>query len=271
MISWISSWAQGIIMAVIIGAIIEMILPEGNSKKYVKIVIGVYVLFTIISPVISKITGKTIQVSDILELNKYIEETENNSKLYVTLDEDNSNNIKDIYESSLRNDIKAKVAAKGYNAKNIKLEIEDDEEYTLKKIDIEIYKNMLTSKNLEDILSKINGVGKVKVYITYSQTSQIIPMYNEDISQKDTQEADTQGGTRKVVETDTKKEIVYDEKSGTKTIITQSIVSPKIEGAIITAEGGNNTNTKANIIQAVEAVTGLPTHKIQVFEMEKTN
>ena len=82
---------------------------------------------------------------------------------------------------------------------------------------------------------------------------------------------DTQGGTRKVVETDTKKEIVYDEKSGTKTIITQSIVSPKIEGAIITAEGGNNTNTKANIIQAVEAVTGLPTHKIQVFEMEKTN
>ena len=85
-------------MAVIIGAIIEMILPEGNSKKYVKIVIGVYVLFTIISPVISKITGKTIQVSDILELNKYIEETENNSKLYVTLDEDNSNNIKDIYE-----------------------------------------------------------------------------------------------------------------------------------------------------------------------------
>ena len=114
--------------------------------------------------------------------------------------------------------------------------------------------NSLTSEKLENILSKINGVGKVKVYITYSQTSQIIPIY-EDISQKDTQEEDTQGGTRKVVETDTKKEVVYDEKSGSKTIITQSIVSPKIEGAIVTAEGGNNTNTKANIIQAVEAVT----------------
>lgn len=115
--------------------------------------------------------------------------------------------------------------------------------------------NSLTSEKLENILSKINGVGKVKVYITYSQTSQIIPIYNEDISQKDTQEEDTQGGTRKVVETDTKKEVVYDEKSGSKTIITQSIVSPKIEGAIVTAEGGSNTNTKANIIQAVEAVT----------------
>ena len=115
--------------------------------------------------------------------------------------------------------------------------------------------NSLTSEKLENILSKRNGVGKVKVYITYSQTSQIIPIYNEDISQKDTQEEDTQGGTRKVVETDTKKEVVYNEKSGSKTIITQSIVSPKIEGAIVTAEGGNNTNTKANIIQAVEAVT----------------
>lgn len=173
MISWISSWAQGIIMAVIIGAIIEMILPEGNSKKYVKIVIGVYVLFTIISPVISKITGKTIQVSDILELNKYIEETENNSKLYVTLDEDNSNNIKDIYESSLRNDIKAKVAAKGYNAKNIKLEIEDDEEYTLKKIDIEIYKNM--EKDIETIQN---------VDINFSQKSTENDM-QEKLSEKD--------------------------------------------------------------------------------------
>ena len=176
MINWISSWAQGIIMAVIIGAIIEMILPEGNSKKYVKIVIGVYVLFTIISPVISKITGKTIQVSDILELNKYIEETENNSKLYVTLDEDNSNNIKDIYESSLRNDIKAKVAAKGYNAKNIKLEIEDDEEYTLKKIDIEIYKNM--EKDKKDIETIQN------VDINISQKSTENDM-QEKLSEKD--------------------------------------------------------------------------------------
>ena len=47
----------------------------------------------------------------------------------------------------------------------------------------------------------------------------------------------------------------------------QKVVQPKIEGAIITAKGANNADTKANIIQAVEAVTGLATHKIQVFEM----
>ena len=49
--------------------------------------------------------------------------------------------------------------------------------------------------------------------------------------------------------------------------ITQKIIQPKIQGAIITAKGANDANTKANIIQAVEAITGLATHKIQVFEM----
>lgn len=47
------------------------------------------------------------------------------------------------------------------------------------------------TKQLEEILEKIDGVGKVKVLVTYSQTSQTIPMYNEDTSQKDTEESDT--------------------------------------------------------------------------------
>ena len=75
------------------------------------------------------------------------------------------------------------------------------------------------------------------------------------------------GGTRKVIETDVKKEIIYQENNGEKTPITQSIISPKIEGAIITAQGAGDASVKTNIIQAVEAVTGISTHKIQVFSM----
>ena len=126
------------------------------------------------------------------------------------------------------------------------------------------------SLQLENILHEIDGVGKVKVLITYSQTSQTIPLYNEDTSQKDTEEKDTTGGTRKVIETDTKKDVIYQETNGNKTPITQSVISPKMEGAIVTAQGATNTNVKTNIIQAVEAVTGLATHKIQVFAMSES-
>lgn len=64
-----------------------------------------------------------------------------------------------------------------------------------------------------------------------------------------------------------KKEVIYQEIEGEKVPVTQSIVKPKIEGAIVTATGAKDGNIKANIVQAIEAATGLATHKIQVFEM----
>ena len=121
---------------------------------------------------------------------------------------------------------------------------------------------------LEEILAKIQGVGEVNVFINYSESSEVIPMYNENTQTSNTEETDTSGGTRTIEETDSQKEIIYEEKDGQKTIITQKIVEPQIEGAIITAKGAGNAEVKTSIIQAVEAVTGLPTHKIQVFEMD---
>ncbi len=122
-------------------------------------------------------------------------------------------------------------------------------------------------ENLEDILSKIAGVGKVKVLVTYSETSEVVAMYNEKSTSNNTEETDTSGGTRKIEQTDTDKEIIYEEKNGQKSPITQKVIMPKIEGAIITAEGASNPTIKTNIIQAVSAATGISTYRIQVFEM----
>lgn len=125
--------------------------------------------------------------------------------------------------------------------------------------------NELETK-LENILSKIQGVGEVNVFINYSESSEIVPMYNENKKTSNTQETDTSGGTRVTQQEDSQKEIIYEEKNNTKSPITQRVVEPKIEGAIITAKGASNADVKTNIIQAVEAATGLATHKIQVFE-----
>lgn len=122
-------------------------------------------------------------------------------------------------------------------------------------------------KKLENILSKIEGVGNVKVCINYSESSEVVAMYNENSKVSTTEETDTSGGLRKIQQTDSQKDIVYKEDNGEKTPITKKVVQPKIEGAIITAKGASNANIKANIIQAVEAVTGVASHKIQVFEM----
>ena len=122
-------------------------------------------------------------------------------------------------------------------------------------------------KRLEGILAKINGVGSVQVFLNYSESSETMAMYNENSKKSVTEETDTSGGVKKVEETDSQKEIVYKEDGSSKVPIVKKTVEPKIEGAIITAKGASNINVKTNIIQAVEAATGLATHKIQVFEM----
>ena len=105
--------------------------------------------------------------------------------------------------------------------------------------------------------------------ITYSESSSITPIYNEDTSISNVNETDSSGGVRSTVETDSQKEIIFKENTdGSKEPVTQSVTSPKIEGAVIVASGADDTTIKANIIQAVEAATGLATHKIQVFKME---
>lgn len=121
---------------------------------------------------------------------------------------------------------------------------------------------------LETILSKISGVGKVDVMLTYTESTQIVPVYNKTEKTSNTDETDSGGGTRKIEESDVSQEVVYQDENGENVIATQKTVSPKIEGAIITAEGAGNSNIKASIIQAVEAATGLATHKIQVFQKQ---
>ena len=123
-------------------------------------------------------------------------------------------------------------------------------------------------KKLENILSTVKGVGKVKVFVNYSESNKLIAMYNETTTTSSTEETDSSGGTRDTTSTETQKEVVYSDKDGSKNPVTEKVVMPVIEGAIITAQGAGSTNVKSNIIKAIGAATGLGVDKIQVFEME---
>ena len=123
-------------------------------------------------------------------------------------------------------------------------------------------------EKLEKILSTIKGVGEVNVFISYSESSSSIPLYDESTTTSTTTEGDSSGGTRNTVETENQKEVVFTEKSGTKDPIIQKTIMPLIEGAVITAKGANDAEVKTNIINAVQAATGLGIDRVQVFEMK---
>ena len=57
MIEWLKTWTNQIIVAVVIAVIFNLIIPNGKNKKYIKMIINLYILFILINP---KIILKTI-------------------------------------------------------------------------------------------------------------------------------------------------------------------------------------------------------------------
>lgn len=157
MVTFFSKWAQGIIVAVIVATIIEMILPNGASKKYVKVIIGIYILFTIISPVIDKFSNGTVDFSQILDTEEYEQKiAESDNSISKKIEANNNRTIKDIYTSNLETDIKSKLKEKGYGVSSTYIKVKDDENYTIEKITLDLYKNNTTKEEKDESVNKIS-------------------------------------------------------------------------------------------------------------------
>lgn len=162
--NFISGWAQGIIVAVIIATIIEMLLPSNGNGKYVKIVVGVFVLFSIISPIISKFKGSGNSSS--IDFDSYIKESTDSTTQVSSLSLDNDNAIRQMYEENLKIDIKSKLSQKGYVVGEVNLGISNDDEYTLNKIEVRITgKNDETAQegNVQNTTTIVENIENIKV------------------------------------------------------------------------------------------------------------
>lgn len=202
MIKFINSWAQGIILSVIIATIIEIVLPEGNNKKYVKTIIGIFILFTIVYPLLTKISSKNINVNSIINsTNEEIKKYETNT--IATLE--TNSYIENTYKEKLEEDIIKNMSDKGYEVNEVivDIEIEDEKKYgqinsiaikikendknnntnntanQINQIEIEVNLNKNIEKNnneiseitdyqkenLKEYLNNIYGVEREKIYI----------------------------------------------------------------------------------------------------------
>lgn len=167
MIEFFSSWAKGIGVTVVIISIIEMLLPNNNSKKYIRMVLGIYLIFNIVSPLIKN--------KDILNVNNINLNETTISTSSEEVDQTSMNKrIKKLYEQELEKDITKKLKEKGYEVKDCSVTTQvstnETEETKINKIKVSIDKTIDTNKTEEKnteskIVAEIQKIKKIDTNI----------------------------------------------------------------------------------------------------------
>ena len=165
MITYISSWARQVIVSVVIAIILEMILsPNSKSTKYIKTVIGIYVVYTIIAPGLKFIGGKNLDFANI-DYENYLTSSDIYQNLESSVEKIETNNFEETYKLNLKQDMENKLREKGYIVSNIKLEVnleENNETYgRIENVELNISKSVNEGNN-ENEKNEIS-VNKIKI------------------------------------------------------------------------------------------------------------
>ena len=130
MIDYFSEWAQNLTLAIVIVSLFEMLLPNNKTKKYIKVVMGLYILFNIISPFVKN--DFSIQLENIVE----------NSKSQTTTTE--------AVDRTSEKDIKQKIEGQGYIVESCKVDIKIEEQTDIEKITLKVKKENKTNEEKEN-------------------------------------------------------------------------------------------------------------------------
>ena len=169
MIEFLSSWAKGLGLAIVIVSILEMLLPNNKTKKYIRMVMGLYILFTIISPFIKNRTLFNVENIDLSkELNNY-------SSVETSVDQTSMDErIQVLYVEELEKDITKKIEEKGYEVTECKDKANiKDENNTISKIKLKIEKNEENKKEENETIENkmVNEIQKIKPVNTQIQNN----------------------------------------------------------------------------------------------------
>ena len=134
MIGYFSEWAKNLSLAVVIVSLFEMLLPNNKIKKYIKVVMGLYILFNIISPFVKK--DFSFELENVIENNK--SKTVSTEAINQT---SMDTRLKQICKEELEKDIIKKVEEQGYVVENCKVDVKIEEDTNIDKITLRVKKS----------------------------------------------------------------------------------------------------------------------------------
>jgi len=119
-------------------------------------------------------------------------------------------------------------------------------------------------RELEGILSRIEGAGQVTVMLTLEDDAETVYASNQEASRRDTREEDSQGGVRQQQEHDSREQLVIVQAGNEQQPVAVKKIRPRIRGVLVVASGVDNPIIKERLTQAVQGVLDMPAYKITV-------
>ena len=147
MVDFFRNWCEELVVGIFIIIIIEMFIPTGNIKKYVKVVAGIYIIFIVLNPVISNI--KDINFQDILE------NSENYSKLNYSSSQEEMENL---YAKAIVTEIEKKFS----NIENAQVLFTEDLE-DIEKIEITFFSEAGNTDEIKEFLMENYSVSSGRI------------------------------------------------------------------------------------------------------------
>ena len=125
---------------------------------------------------------------------------------------------------------------------------------------------------VKEVLKKVEGVGAVDVLIVLKSSEERVYRTDGKSSQSSTKEVDSAGGSREVTEQQEEVNTVLSSGGGNLSgnggsgALLEKELRPELSGIIISAQGGGSPAVETEITEAMEALFGLPAHKIKVLK-----
>lgn len=165
MVNFLSSWTKSLCLALIVVSILEILLPNNKTKKYIKMIMGLYILFSIISPFIQNSNKFDLNGID---FNEYIENAEQTDAQIIdqtSMDK----RLTEIYIQELEKDITQKIEEKGYMVNKCKVSANisnDNQNSGIDKIILKLKKQVEKKQSIEEkLVTEIQKIQQVDINV----------------------------------------------------------------------------------------------------------
>lgn len=121
------------------------------------------------------------------------------------------------------------------------------------------------ARELEDLLGKVKGVGKVRVFLTLDTGPEKDFLVLESWEQDVLEETDAGGGERSQEIIRNERQVAIVSGGGGEEALVIREIQPMVRGVVIVAQGAENDRIKAQLSRAASRVLDVPLHRVKVL------